>query len=225
MRVLESKRLLIKPIEEEERDAEQKYEIRENKKGKKLELTLVTSDKPYYYRQVAEYLREDYGKIGINLNIKVLNMDSFLDRVKHREYDILLYGQSLGYNLDIYEFFHESQVGKDNLSDYQSPIASVLIEEIRRSHVSDVRTVKMQKLRELFKQDIPAVFLFSPTYQYYFDEGLKGLNISSVGSHKDRFSNIENAYIVEQRSLKNSTWLDFPQWFLNNYISFITFSL
>ena len=215
----------LQPISKEKLNAEQKYEIRENKKGEKLKLTLVTSDKPYYYKEVAEYLKEDYGKIGIHLDIKVLNMDSFLDRVKHREYDILLYGQSLGYNLDIYEFFHESQAGKDNLSDYQDPTASVLIEEIRRSHVSDVRTAKMQKLRESFKKDIPAVFLFSPTYQYYFDSRLKGLDISSVGSHKDRFSNIQNAYMVEQRSLKDTTWLDFPQWFLNNYISFITFSL
>ncbi len=215
----------LEPIEEEKANADQKYEIRENKKGEKLQLTLVTTDKPYYYKEVAEYLKEDYGKIGINLDIKVLNMNSFLDRVKHREYDILLYGQNLGYNLDIYEFFHESQIGKDNLSDYQDLTASILIEEIRRSHISDIRTAKMQKLRESFKKDIPAVFLFSPTYQYYFDSQLKGLKILHIGSHKDRFSNIQDAYVLEHRSLKDSTWIDFPQWFLNNYISFITFSL
>ncbi|HIP33764.1 MAG TPA: hypothetical protein EYG89_03320 [Bacteroidia bacterium] len=213
----------LKPLAQEEKDVNQKYEIRENKKGEKLQLTLVTSDKPYYYKEVANYLKDDYGKIGIDLNIKVLNMNSFLDRVKHREYDILLYGQNLGYNLDIYEFFHESQVGKDNLSDYQDPTASILIEEIRRSHVSDVRAAKMQKLRESFKKNIPAVFLFSPTYQYNFDKDLKALDILSIGSHKDRFSNITSAYIVEQRSLDNATWLDFPQWFLNNFISFITY--
>ncbi len=213
----------LQPILEEKKSQNQKYEIREDKKGKKLQLTLVTADKPYYYKEVANYLKEDYGKIGIDLNIKVLNMDAFLDRVKHREYDILLYGQSLGYNLDIYEFFHESQVGKDNLSDYKNPVASVLIEEIRRSHISDVRAAKMQKLREVFKQDIPAVFLFSPTYLYCFDSDLKGLNINRVGSHKDRFSNITNAYMLERRSLKNATWLDFPQWFLSNFISFITY--
>lgn len=210
----------------EESEEEGKFEIREDKDGNKLKLTLVTAANPYYYKQVAEYLQNDFGSIGVELEIKVLNMQDFLYSVQHREYDILLYGQNLGYNLDIYEFFHESQVGKDNLSDYQNSIASILIEEIRSSHVQEVRDKKLQELREIFKTDIPAIFLFSPKYRYYYDTDIEGLHIQFIAFHKDRFSQIDTAYLVKEESFaEGSSWTQYPKWFFNNFISFITFSL
>ncbi len=217
----------LEPLPADENAEEKaKFEIREDKDGNKLKLTLVTAENPYYYRDVAEYLQNDFGKIGVELEIKTLNLQDFLYTVQHREYDILLYGQNLGYNLDIYEFFHESQVGKDNLSDYQNPKASILIEEIRSSHVQDVRDKKLQELREVFKSDIPAIFLFSPRYLYYYDAHIENLGIRFIAFHKDRFSHIDNAYILKTESFTDDiSWIDFPRWFTNNFISFITFSL
>lgn len=202
------------------------FEIREDQDGEKLSLTLLTSTKPYFYQEVAEFLKEDYGKIGIDLQIKVLPMASFLDSVRHREYDIVLYGQNLGYNLDIYEFFHESQVGEENLSDYQNPQASVLIEEIRSSHVQAVRDKKLQELREILKQDIPAIFLFSPQYSYFIDSNVSNINVEYVGLLKDRVSGIDSAYITRKKSFQDGySWIDFPGWFFKSFVSFITFSL
>jgi ABC-type transport system substrate-binding protein len=201
-------------------------EMRETIDGKPLHLTLLTSEQPAYYGEVAHYLQEDWKKMGVDLEIKILPYQEFLDSVSHREYDILLYGQNLGYNLDIYEFFHASQVGKDNLSEYKSQAASILIEEIRVSHVSEVREKKLQELREILKNDIPAVFLFSPAYQYYYSPQIKGMNITYIAFLRDRFSNIDKWYIEQDRSLKEDvSWNDFFQWFSHNYISFITFSL
>jgi ABC-type transport system substrate-binding protein len=202
------------------------FEIRENKNNERLTLNLLTAKNPYYYTEIANYIKEDLKRIGIDLKIKSLDMQAFLDSVRNRNYDILLYGQNLGYNLDIYEFFHESQIGKDNLSDYQNSKASILIEEIRSSHIQEIRNKKLQELRNLLKKDIPAVFLFSPKYLYNYNSSVKNMNLNFIGLHKDRFSNIYNVYIKSDKQFKeNTSFFDYPMWFINNFISFISFSL
>lgn len=201
-------------------------EIRETMKGDPLKLTLLTADSPAFYQDVALYLQEDWKKIGVDLEIKVLPFQEFSDSVSHREYDILLYGQNLGYNLDIYEFFHGSQVGKDNLSEYTSQKASLLIREIRSSHVPEVRENKLKELRDVLKYDIPAVFLFSPTYQYYFSSQVKGMEVTYIAFLRDRFSNADEWYIEQEQTFKEGeSWENFPEWFSQKFISFITFSL
>ena len=220
-------------IEREKTDEEKaenedvsKYEIREDKLGKPLSLKILTAERPTYYPQVAEYIAEDWRKIGVDVQIEVLSVPEFLDKVLHREYDILLYGQNLGYNLDIYEFFHESQVGKDNISDYQNQNASVLIEEIRSSHIFEERSEKLQQLREILKKDIPAIFLFSPIYNYYSDPNIQNMNLPFIAFYKDRFAYMDEAHVKTQKSFKDElSWFSFPSWFSENFISFISLSL
>jgi ABC-type transport system substrate-binding protein len=202
----------------------QKGEIRETMEGEKLQLTLLTADRPPYYKEVAEYLKDDWRQVGVDLHIKVLPYQEFLDSVQHREYDILLHGQNLGYNLDIYEFFHGSQVGKSNLSNYKNEKASTLIQEIRISHSPEVREKKLQELRNILQRDIPAVFLFSPAYEYYFNPKIGGMDVKYIAFLRDRFSNADEWYLEKERTLKeDESWGSFPEWFSHKFISFITF--
>lgn len=209
-----------------EKEEEKKYAIRENKSGEPLHFTLVTAETPEYYPLVAKFLQEDWAKVGVRLDIKVLPISDFLGTVAQRDYDILLYGQNLGYNLDVFEFFHESQVGKGNLSEYSSPRASILIQEMRSTHVDDVRAQKLQDLRNVLKEDLPAVFLFSPSYTYYLDSNIEGMNIRFIALLKDRFANIDKVFVQKDRRFQEGVgWLSFPQWFYSQFVSFITFSL
>ncbi len=209
-----------------EKEEEKKYAIREDKNGKPLHLTLLTADTPEYYSRVAQFLKDDWEKAGVDLEIKVLPMSEFLSTVAQRNYDVLLYGQNLGYNLDVFEFFHESQVGKGNLSEYTNAKASVLIQEMRSTHVDEIRAQKMQELRELFKTDPPAVFLFSPSYTYYLDNNIEGMDIKFIAILKDRLANIDKVFVKNERRFgEGSGWLDFPGWVAKKFVSFITFSL
>ncbi len=215
-----------KPFDSDEKNATNTAEIRETLDGKPLRITLLTSTQPEYYAEVAEYLKEDYKKMGLDLEVKALPLQEFYDAVSHREYDILLYGQNLGYNLDIYEFFHGSQVGKDNLSEYNSQNANVLIQEIRSSHVVEIREKKLKELQNILKRDIPAVFLFSPAYEFYYTPRIQGMEIAHIAFLRDRFSNADEWYIKNTRSfVDEKSWIDFPSWFTQNFILFITFSL
>ncbi len=214
--------LYIKPQNTNQKDPEVKDIIRQNLKKEKLTIELLTSSHPGYYPEVAQYLQTEWQKIGVDLRVTIAdNYDDFYDRVIHREYDILLFGQNLGYNPDTYEFFHESQVGKMNLSEYKSLRASALIEEIRSSHDDLVRKKNLQELQEVLMSDVPAIFLFSPTYTLLTDKKLKNHETPYISLLKDRFSESHLWYIrTEEVFPEGVSWNMFPGW-LSTKLSFI----
>ncbi|MEI7510964.1 MAG: ABC transporter substrate-binding protein [Candidatus Peregrinibacteria bacterium] len=188
--------------------------IRQNLQKEKLSLELLTVSKPAYYPEIAKYLQSEWQKIGVDLHVTVLDSyDDFYDRVNHREYDVLLFGQNLGYNADIYEYFHESQAGKLNLSEYKSPRASALIEEIRRSHDELVQKKSLQELQSVLKQDVPAIFLFSPRYTLLIDKSIKNHATPHIALLKDRFSGAQTWYMrTDEVFQEGVSWRDIPAW-------------
>ncbi len=201
--------------------------LRYNSEGKPLILRLVTTENPADFLQVAEYLRQEWLKIGILLRIEPLPNEEILDRIQSKEYDILLYGQSLEYNLDTFPYWHSSQAATGlNLSNFKNFQADALIEEIRNpflnktnntndpKQIEKSRTEALQKLVKVFEDNIPAIFLYQPIYHYAVDkEKIKNLEIKNLSTFADRFSLMHQWYIVEKKILKQSfsfTWLQ--QW-------------
>jgi ABC-type transport system substrate-binding protein len=187
--------------------------------GEPLSLNLITPSRPSYYGKIAEILKTEWRKVGIEVRVSILEPEEFFEKMGNREYDLLLFGESLGYNLDVYPYFHESQV-KDgggsglNLSEYRSPEASVLIEDIRKSHDEQERRKKLEQLQSLFQKDIPAIFLFSPSYTFLQDKKIRDHDLTHVAFLRDRFSNVDKWYTRTQKILrKDASWNSFPSWF------------
>lgn len=190
--------------------------------GEALSLDLITPSKPPYYSEIAEILRTEWRKIGIEVRVSVFEPEEFFEKMANREYDLLLFGENLGYNLDVYPYFHESQ-GKDgggsglNFSEYRSPEVSVLIEDIRRSHDEQERKKKLEQLQSLFQKDIPAIFLFSPSYIFLEDKKIQNHDLTYLAFLRDRFSNVHEWYARTHKVLKkDASWSDFPSWFSKN---------
>ena len=105
---------------------------------------------------------------------------------------MLLSGQSLGYNLDTFSFWHSSQSNENglNLSNYQNPKADYLIENIRKTFDQKEKEDDLASLAKVIAEDVPAVFLYTPTYYYLVDKKISGINIQNILLPKDRFANI-----------------------------------
>lgn len=192
--------------------------IRRDKEGKPLVFDLVTVDTPSFYPIIAENLKKEWADVGIELNVEVLTQENFAERaLVRKDYDLLLYGENMGYNLDAFPFWHYSQGDTgSNLSKYKSFEAGVLLEEIRQSHDGELRLDRLKKLRDLIKTDVPAVFLLSPYYTMPIDPKIQNVDIKGMALVPDRFSDIEQWYIREARSFRpGSGWLDFFPWFFS----------
>ena len=172
--------------------------IRTNQEGDIFQLKIVARlyDENSKAREMTEKvlanLEQQLNVIGIQLEIIQLPLAELEQTIIHRDYDLLLYGQSLGYNLDVYSFWHSSQTGENglNLSNYANPQADSLIERIRADFNPKGKQQKLQELAEIFTEDIPAIFLYTPSYYYMVDKEFKRVKIPYLATPTDRLNKL-----------------------------------
>lgn len=151
--------------------------------------------------------------------------EEFSARLLKRDYDILLFGQSLLDNLDSYPYWHssgvqqtggeESDLRRDayNLSQLRSFSADSLLEAVRRTGSGAGREDALQRLRAVLTDEVPAVFLYSPLYTFAYRTSVHGIDLGEVSLHSDRFLTLYRWYVQEDRVFKSGkSWLSLPGW-------------
>jgi ABC-type transport system substrate-binding protein len=200
--------------------------IRINDRGDQLNLRLLTSPQPENYPVVAKVVADQWRKLGVNVAVDVpATRAEFEEKLLKRDYDVLLFGQSLLDNLDSYPYWHSSGVQKItgkradlrldayNLSQYASFESDTLLEQIRGNASVAQRQSFLQKLQEQFRRDVPAVFLYSPVYTFAHREDIQGITVGRLSLHSDRFRTLYSWYIKQDRVFKPGTsWFSFFGW-------------
>jgi len=173
--------------------------IRRDKNGKPLSFVLLVrayDEGTSLYdetKKVADFLKTQWGNLGVTIDVQFADMDTFLQRLQSRDYDMVLAGQSLGYNLDTYSYWHSSQVTPTglNLSNYKSFAADQLIEKIRDTFDPAEKDARLKDLAKVIAQDVPAIFLYRPSYILATDDKVKGISLENLAFPSDRFAHIE----------------------------------
>ena len=194
--------------------------IRENSKGEKLTLNLITSTTPETYAKVAEIIKTQWQNIGVDVQVEVLENDEFQKRMNNREYDLLIFGQNLGYNLDAYPYWHSSQAKVDgyNLSQFKNFVVDSLLEKARLETDDSARKDTLNQIQEVISQEAPAVFLYSPTYYFALSDKVQNATFKNMATASDRFASIQNWYAKVDRSLKKGTTpLTFLVWITKQF--------
>ncbi len=173
--------------------------VRKNAEGEDFSLRLIRRDfsldnslQEETSSTTAKIIQKQLGGVGIDVSIEAYPQDELEEKIRTRDYDMLLYGQSLGYNLDTFSYWHSSQSGETglNFSNYQNPKADFIIESIRTTFDASERQELLTSLANIIAEDVPAVFLYTPSYFYLVDTGLTGLNFQKLLLPKDRLANI-----------------------------------
>lgn len=167
------------------------------KDNKKLEFTLTVTDKPVFVK-TAEIMKEDLQKIGIQMNIEALDVATMqTDVIKLRGYEAVIYGQLLLHDPDPYAFWHSTE-RKDpglNLSSYSNPTVDDLLETARKASNTEERVGKYLHFQNEIQEEVPAVFLYSPTYLYSVSNDVRGISVQYITLPKDRFAEINTWYV------------------------------
>ncbi|MBT4936885.1 hypothetical protein HON22_03115, partial [Candidatus Peregrinibacteria bacterium] len=191
--------------------------FRINEKGEKLSLRIISSKEPKEYAIAAAELKGFWEKVGVDVHIELLETAQLQERVKNRDYEVLIFGQSLGYNLDAYPYWHSSQADNGfNFSQLKSFTVDTLLEEIRSTHDEEKRQKKLKEVETALIDEMPAIFLYSPERNFALSTRVKGAEIKNIRDFKDRFSHIEKWYVNEKKELKeNVRPMDFFRWLLS----------
>lgn len=196
------------------------FPLRHNNEGKPLVLNLITNQIPIDYAKVATLLKDQWRLIGVDLNIEVLTDDVFQERVRKRQYDLLLFGQNLGYNLDAYPYWHSSQAKESgyNLSQFKNFAVDSLLEKARVEYEKDSRQATLSQVQTILSSEIPAIFLYSPTYYFALSPQMQNVLLKNLATNSDRFAQIHQWYARIKRTLKPDTnVLTFPRWLIKQF--------
>ncbi len=169
-----------------------------------LELSIVTADSPEL-KMVAEIIKKDWEDLGAKVTIKVYEYgDLSQNIIKTRKYDALLFGEIINKDLDLYAFWHSSQRNSPglNLAMYVNSKIDKLLEDSRITPDKIQRDNIYESLQKIIKDDMPAIFLYSPDYIYIMSNKINGYNIKSITSHSERFYGIEKWYITTDQVWK-----------------------
>jgi ABC-type transport system substrate-binding protein len=196
-----------------------------NGKGQPLSLTLLTSKSPDTYPKIAAEIARQWKSVGIDVKLDIPDTrKEFEDKLVGRNYDVVLFGESLFDNLDSYPYWHSSQIQERddkatmrldafNLSQYASFQADDLLVKIRESSDAATRARALKDLNELLKKDFPAIPLYSPLYVYAHDDSVSGITLGKLSIHADRFGDLRNWYVRTDRAfVPGKNWLSFIPW-------------
>lgn len=161
-----------------------------------LRIVITTPDEDPY-TSIATILKDNWSKLGIEVEIQTVDPTRFSqDVLKPRRYDALLYGELFDQTLDPYPFWDSSEALDPglNLSLYINKSVDQLLEKARVEKDEKKRDQDYQQVQRAIADDIPAMFLFTPKYQYYLPKNLHGVIEGNVTTPAERFTDITNWY-------------------------------
>jgi len=176
-----------------------------SKSGTALEVTLVTTDWPQLV-DTANLLKSQWEAVGAKVNVDSESVGDIQQNfIRPREYESFLFGQSWPTNEpDPYSFWYSSQT-KDpglNLALYSNADVDKILDKLRAESDEGKRLDLYKNFQQVVTEDIPAIFLYSPNYLYAVNKKVQGINISSLVSADERFSDIASWYMKTKRVRK-----------------------
>ncbi len=169
-----------------------------------LSFSISTGDAPEL-RKVAEKLAASWGELGAEVKILAFETGELNQSViRPRNFDVLLFGELVGKDADLYPFWHSSQRNDPglNIALYANAKADKLLESARSA--TDTQTVE-ERYKELvaeIESDIPAIFLYTPSFIYLVPERIQNVEIGPLLSSADRFANVRAWYIETDKVWK-----------------------
>lgn len=168
---------------------------------KELSFTLTVPNVPELVA-VARNLQTQWEEAGIRVNISAKESEALTQEViRPRDYEALLFGQIVARPVDLFAFWHSSQRSDPglNVALYTNSEADRILQALRETSDQEEIVELLEELEEEIKTDNPAVFLYSPSFAYALPEKIKGVNIGTISTSEDRFSEVHEWFIEVNR--------------------------
>lgn len=169
-----------------------------------LSIALTTVDQPENLN-VAAIVRNGWSALGVEATVNAVPASEIHRTViKPREYEALLYGQLMGTDPDLYPFWHSTQVQDPglNLAMFAHKDADAALEQARRTADPADRKEAYRKFLAVLAEEVPAAFLYSPSYTYPMPAELHGFTGTHVAAPADRFATVTGWYLETARVWK-----------------------
>ncbi|MFA7252489.1 MAG: ABC transporter substrate-binding protein [Candidatus Paceibacterota bacterium] len=179
-------------------------QVWEKKKAKteteKLAFSIATAN-TNDLKKTAEILKEDWGRLGVPVEVQTFDPTDLNQTViAQRKYDALLFGEIINRSLDLFAFWHSSQRNTGyNVAMYTNSKVDTLLESARQISNKDERLKKYAQVVSEIKNDLPAVFIYSPEFVYVLPTKIQGFESGFINNRSERFESVHQWYIETDR--------------------------
>jgi peptide/nickel transport system substrate-binding protein len=169
-----------------------------------LSFSISTGDAPEL-KAVAEKLRASWEAIGAKVDVLVFEPGDLNQNViRPRKFEALLFGEVAGSDADVYPFWHSSERNDPglNIAQYANSKVDKLLADARVSKDLEEREEDYKTFDEEIRSDVPAVFLYTPSFLYLLPDKVHRESLGALGTPQDRFLGIEDWYIETDKVWK-----------------------
>ncbi len=179
--------------------------ILEDEDGTALKIQLVYPDDATH-TAIAQAVQADWQKMGIQVELVAVPYDQLiLDYLKPLVYQAALIDLNFDRSPDPdpYPFWDQSQQSNgENYSQWENSVVSEYLEEARITTDQAEREKLYRNFQVVFQDELPALPIYYPIYNYAVDDGVKGIRIGSFYDTSDRFFSILDWYLVTKTEKK-----------------------
>jgi len=154
------------------------------KDGKEFRFVVLTNQGNQTRKQVGEILKEQFRKVGVEMELRILEWSTFLNEfVDKGRFDAVILGWSLGVDPDQYDIWHSSRTGPKefNFIGYKNPEVDRLLEEGRTVFDQEKRKKIYFRFQEILSWEQPYIFLYVPDTLTAIHRKVKGIVLKPAG--------------------------------------------
>ncbi len=156
-----------------------------DKEGKPFSFTIITNQGNIQRKKCAEIIQENLKKIGIKVNIRIVEWATFLSEfIDKRKFDAVILGWGgLAGDPDPYDIWHSSRTGEGefNFVSYKNPEVDELLIKARRTFDIEKRKEYYHRIHYLIYQDQPYTFLYVPDALIALHRRFRGIELGKAG--------------------------------------------
>jgi peptide/nickel transport system substrate-binding protein len=153
------------------------------KNGKPFRFTIMTNQGNNERIRTAEIIQQNFKKIGVEVTIRVMEWQAFLEQIDKRSFDVIILGWGMGRDPDLYDIWHSSKTkkGEYNFIGYHNPEVDKLLVEGRRTFDRAKRTKIYHRIHAILAEEQPYAFLYVPDATPIVHQRIKGIEVAPLG--------------------------------------------
>jgi peptide/nickel transport system substrate-binding protein len=167
------------------------------KNNRPFRFTIMTNQGNNERIRTAEIIQQNMKAVGIEVNIRVMEWQAFLEQIDKRSFDAIILGWNMSRDPDLYDIWHSSKTkkGEYNFIGYKNAEVDRLLVEGRRTFDMEKRKKIYYRIHAILAEEQPYAFLYVPDATPIVHKRFKGIKVAPLGI----FYNFREWYVPKNR--------------------------
>jgi peptide/nickel transport system substrate-binding protein len=153
------------------------------KDNRPFRFTIMTNQGNNERIRTAEIIQQNMKAVGIEVNIRVMEWQAFLEQIDKHSFDAILLGWNMSRDPDLYDIWHSSKTkkGEYNFIGYNNAEVDRLLVEGRRIFDLEKRKKIYYRIHAILADEQPYAFLYVPDATPIVHKRFKGVAVAPLG--------------------------------------------